>query len=203
MILTSMPTSDITALVRGQLADTRGWNVQSFSVGAEPDSLHSLQLGTNASMSKLYTGDVQIVKQLIDKIENGDVFDVDEYYEAEVKNVPNYNSFYKVSESSSYSNGSSNNNTTKTTEAVREKTQAATRATAAPTEAATVTQPATEAPTPAPTEATTPATQPATEKTTQAPAPTPAEATLPAPAPVQANAAKEANNYSSVEKTTP
>lgn len=91
-----MPTSDITALVKGQLADTREWNVQKFSIGAEPDSLPSLQLGTNASMSKLYTGDVEMAKKLIDKIENGDVFNVDEYYEAEVKNIPNYNSFYKI-----------------------------------------------------------------------------------------------------------
>ena len=65
MILTSMPTSDITALVRGQLADTRGWNIQSYSVGAEPDSMYCLQLGKNASVSKLFTGDVEIAKRLL------------------------------------------------------------------------------------------------------------------------------------------
>lgn len=156
MILTSMPTSDITALVKGQLADTRGWNVQSYSVGAEPDSLPSLWMGTNASMSKLYTGDVEIAKQLIDKIEQGEIFDVDEYYEAEVKNIPNYNSFYKLNEISSYNKNSST--TTKTAEAVAEtKAQTTKKAetTIKATEAATV------APTAAPTEASTPA---ATEK---------------------------------------
>lgn len=160
MILTSMPTSDITALVKGQLADTRGWNVQSYSVGAEPDSLPSLWMGTNASMSKLYTGDVEIAKQLIDKIEQGEIFDVDEYYEAEVKNIPNYNSFYKLNEISSYNKNSST--TTKTTEAVAEtKAQTTKKAetTIKATEAATVAP--TAAPTVAPTEASTPA---ATEK---------------------------------------
>lgn len=156
MILTSMPTSDITALVKGQLADTRGWNVQSYSVGAEPDSLPSLWMGTNASMSKLYTGDVEIAKQLIDKIEQGEIFDVDEYYEAEVKNIPNYNSFYKLNEISSYNKNSST--TTKTTEAVAEtKAQTTKKAetTIKATEAATVAP--TAAPTVAPTEASTPA----------------------------------------------
>ena len=156
MILTSMPTSDITALVKGQLADTRGWNVQSYSVGAEPDSLPSLWMGTNASMSKLYTGDVEIAKQLIDKIEQGEIFDVDEYYEAEVKNIPNYNSFYKLNEISSYNKNSST--TTKTTEAVAEtKAQTTKKAetTIKATEAATVVP--TAAPTVAPTEASTPA----------------------------------------------
>lgn len=152
MILTSMPTSDITALVKGQLADTRGWNVQSYSVGAEPDSLPSLWMGTNASMSKLYTGDVEIAKQLIDKIEQGEIFDVNEYYEAEVKNIPNYNSFYKLNEFSSYNKNSST--TTKTTEAVAETKAHTTKkaeTTIKATEAATV------APTAAPTEASTPA----------------------------------------------
>lgn len=156
MILTSMPTSDITALVKGQLADTRGWNVQSYSVGAEPDSLPSLWMGTNASMSKLYTGDVEIAKQLINKIEQGEIFDVDEYYEAEVKNIPNYNSFYKLNEISSYNKNSST--TTKTTEAVAEtKVQTTKKAetTIKATEAATVAP--TAAPTVAPTEASTPA----------------------------------------------
>ncbi len=204
MILTSMPTSDITALVKGQLADTRGWNVQKFSVGAEPDSLHSLQLGTNASMSKLYTGDVEIAKRLIDKIENGDVFDVDEYYESEVKNIPNYNSFYKINESSSSSgssSNSSNNNTTKTTAAVKE-TQAAVKKTTA---AARSTEAETEAPVQPETDATTPTNPPAepttATSTTEATKAT-AEVNPTAPA-VEAPKASAENYVGSVEKTTP
>lgn len=203
MILTSMPTSDITALVKGQLADTRGWNVQSYSVGAEPDSLPSLWMGTNASMSKLYTGDVEIAKQLIDKIEQGEIFDVDEYYEAEVKNIPNYNSFYKLNEISSYNKNSST--TTKTTEAVAEtKAQTTKKAetTIKATEAATVAP--TAAPTVAPTEASTPA---ATEKPAATEASTAAtiKATTqdtPANQPA-ANQNADNNSNNAAAKTTP
>lgn len=203
MILTSMPTSDITALVKGQLADTRGWNVQSYSVGAEPDSLPSLWMGTNASMSKLYTGDVEIAKQLIDKIEQGEIFDVDEYYEAEVKNIPNYNSFYKLNEISSYNKNSST--TTKTTEAVAEtKAQTTKKAetTIKATEAATVAP--TAAPTVAPTEASTPA---ATEKPSATEASTAAtiKATTqdtPANQPA-ANQNTDNNSNNAAAKTTP
>ena len=186
-----MPTSDITALVKGQLADTREWNVQKFSVGAEPDSLPSLQLGTNASMSKLYTGDVEMAKKLIDKIENGDVFNVDEYYEAEVKNIPNYNSFYKLNGISS--NNSSN--TTKTTSAVKETQPATTRRsvkTTAATEEEITTTKATEPATAKPTEATAAPTQ----KTTEATAATTTAAAAEAPK-------AEAGNISDVERTAP
>lgn len=202
MILTSMPTSDITALVKGQLADTRGWNVQSYSVGAEPDSLPSLWMGTNASMSKLYTGDVEIAKQLIDKIEQGEIFDVDEYYEAEVKNIPNYNSFYKLNEISSYNKNSST--TTKTTEAVAEtKAQTTKKAetTIKATEAATVAP--TAAPTVAPTEASTPA---ATEKPSATEASTAATikaTTQDTPANQPAANQNTDNNSNNAAKTTP
>ncbi len=202
MILTSMPTSDITALVKGQLADTRGWNVQSYSVGAEPDSLPSLWMGTNASMSKLYTGDVEIAKQLIDKIEQGEIFDVDEYYEAEVKNIPNYNSFYKLNEISSYNKNSST--TTKTAEAVAEtKAQTTKKAetTIKATEAATVAP--TAAPTVAPTEASTPA---ATEKPSATEASTAATikaTTQDTPANQPAANQNTDNNSNNAAKTTP
>lgn len=194
MILTSMPTSDITALVKGQLADTREWNVQKFSVGAEPDSLPSLWLGHNASMSKLYTGDVEMAKKLIDKIENGDVFNVDEYYEAEVKNIPNYNSFYKLNGISS--NNSSN--TTKTTSAVKETQPATTRRsvkTTAATEEEITTPKATEPATVKPTVATE-ATAAPTQKTTEATAVTTTAAAAEAPK-------AEAGNISDVERTAP
>ena len=189
-----MPTSDITALVKGQLADTREWNVQKFSIGAEPDSLPSLQLGTNASMSKLYTGDVEMAKKLIDKIENGDVFNVDEYYEAEVKNIPNYNSFYKLNGISS--NNSSN--TTKTTSAVKETQPATTRRsvkTTAATEEEITTPKATEPATVKPTVATE-ATAAPTQKTTEATAVTTTAAAAEAPK-------AEAGNISDVERTAP
>ena len=197
MILTSMPTSDITALVKGQLADTREWNVQKFSIGAEPDSLPSLQLGTNASMSKLYTGDVEMAKKLIDKIENGDVFNVDEYYEAEVKNIPNYNSFYKLNGISSNSSSSSSN-TTKTTSAVKETQPATTRRsvkTTAATEEEIANTKATEPATVKPTVATE-ATAAPTQKTTEATAATTTAAAAEAPK-------AEAGNISDVERTAP
>lgn len=206
MILTSMPTSDITALVRGQLADTREWNVQKFSVGAEPDSLPSLWLGHNASMSKLYTGDVEIAKKLIDKIENGDVFDVEEYYDSEVKNIPNYNSFYKINESSSSSSSSSNNSNynTKTTAAVKEtqaavkKTTSAAKTTEAETDAPVITEHETTTPTPTnpPTEATTTTTK-ATEATSKTASDNPGVSAVEAPKAVSENLVE------AIEKTTP
>ena len=145
-------------------------------------------------MSKLYTGDVEMAKKLIDKIENGDVFNVDEYYEAEVKNIPNYNSFYKLNGISSNSSSSSSN-TTKTTSAVKETQPATTRRsvkTTAATEEEITTPKATEPATVKPTEATAAPTQ----KTTEATAATTTAAAAEAPK-------AEAGNISDVERTAP
>lgn len=197
MLMIGPTGSGKTYLVKGQLADTREWNVQKFSVGAEPDSLPSLWLGHNASMSKLYTGDVEMAKKLIDKIENGDVFNVDEYYEAEVKNIPNYNSFYKLNGISSNSSSSSSN-TTKTTSAVKETQPATTRRsvkTTAATEEEIANTKATEPATVKPTVATE-ATAAPTQKTTEATAATTTAAAAEAPK-------AEAGNISDVERTAP
>lgn len=202
MILTSMPTSDITALVRGQLADTRGWNIQSYSVGAEPDSMYCLQLGNNASVSKLFTGDVEIAKRLIDKIENGEIFDVNEYYDSEVKNIPDYDSFYNIT-SSMYNSGS-NNATTKETEAVKETQPVTTKKPVSTTKATETTFAATSEAASENTTATTTAPDNTTAPTTTA---APTQKTTPAESDNNSNNNNSNNNNNNIrndiEITTP
>ena len=89
MLYTNMPVSDITSLVKGQLANSRSWNIQTYSTGAEPDSRLCQHFGSYRSVSLLYQADVDIARQLAKKIINGDIFDAQEYYDEEISKVSN------------------------------------------------------------------------------------------------------------------
>lgn len=165
MILTSMPASDITSLVKGQLADTRGWNIQTFSIQAEPDSLYSPGNGDFASMSKLYKSDVDVAKKLIDKIENGETFDLDEFYEEETKNVTTIEYLNVTDSSRRNPSTSSSSSTQKETQATTKSSQTTTKQTTTTTkETESSIEPSKE--TQKETQSTTAATEKSTEATT-------------------------------------
>jgi LCP family protein required for cell wall assembly len=80
MILTNMPTSTITALIKGQLSNGTSWNVQSYSVSGTPVKRDCTVYGLSQKSVDLPDYDtVNIACDLINKINNGEVFDVDEY----------------------------------------------------------------------------------------------------------------------------
>lgn len=83
MMLTNMSTSTITALIKGQLADSTPWNVQSYSAGAAPDETNH----RNGQVYGLYGMSVVIPDydsvntaiQMINSVYNGEVIDVENF----------------------------------------------------------------------------------------------------------------------------
>lgn len=77
---TSMPQDTILSLIKDMLNDYSKWNVQSYNVTGEVGTGNSsfFQL-KNMSVIMPDETSINTAKDLIDKIENGDVFDVDEY----------------------------------------------------------------------------------------------------------------------------
>lgn len=82
MFITNMSTDVITALVRGQLADTRGWTIQSYSAEAI-DSMSGIQplevWGGTGWVAYPDYNSVNTAIKLMNKIKNGEVFSVDDY----------------------------------------------------------------------------------------------------------------------------
>ena len=151
MLYTNMPVSDITSLVKGQLANSRSWNIQTYSTGAEPDSRLCQHFGSYRSVSLLYQADVDIARQLAKKIINGDIFDAQEYYDEEISKVSNPTglmSLPNTSKSSSTNKEETSAATSTKSSSTTKQQQTTTKATAAPTEAATTTAAPTQTPAP-------------------------------------------------------
>ena len=76
---TNMPQSSFTKLVNMTLEDST-WNIQSYSTMYDSfATLYSPLLTFNVDMTILDETSVQIVTEMIDKVEAGDVFDVNSY----------------------------------------------------------------------------------------------------------------------------
>ena len=89
MFLTNIPTSTISDLVKLQLSDGTAWNIQTYSIegstqppaGQGPAYLEITGL-RGASVVYPYADSINTAIQLMSKIQNGDVFDVDEYVDS-------------------------------------------------------------------------------------------------------------------------
>jgi anionic cell wall polymer biosynthesis LytR-Cps2A-Psr (LCP) family protein len=80
MVLTNMPTEVMTNLIKSQLSDSTPWNVQSYSVGyTQSGSMYCELYGNYASCLLPDYDDINTAIKLINKIENDEVFDVDEF----------------------------------------------------------------------------------------------------------------------------
>lgn len=80
MVLTNMPASTMTALIKGQLANATAWNVQSYSAEGTPASRDCTVYNLSAKSVVLPDHDsVNTAIELINKVINGDVFNVEEY----------------------------------------------------------------------------------------------------------------------------
>ena len=80
MIYTDMPVNSITSLIRSQLSGGEDWNIQSYSidgdVGVKNGQVYGLK---NMSVVLPYDNDVEVAREMISKIINGETFDVTEY----------------------------------------------------------------------------------------------------------------------------
>lgn len=87
MMITNMPTSNITSLIKAQLDDMRSWNVQSYSLGTAGIAYRDGQLFGLKNMSVVLPdyNSVNVAIELMNKIYYGEVFNVDEY----VSTLPN------------------------------------------------------------------------------------------------------------------
>lgn len=84
MILTNMSTSTMTALIKGQLSNGTAWNVQSYSAEGTPASRDCTVYNLKQKSVVLPDYDsVNTAIELMSKITNGEVFDVEEYLSAE------------------------------------------------------------------------------------------------------------------------
>lgn len=107
---TSMPQDTILSLIKDMLNDYSKWNVQSYNVtgyGGEYKDSTFFQL-KNMSVVMPNQDSVNTARDLIDKVENGDVFNVDEYLGISDEN-----------ESQSSSTTKSNTNTQETTRSAK------------------------------------------------------------------------------------
>ena len=83
MVLTNMPTEVITNLIKGQLSNSTPWNVQAYAVGAKSSgSMYCELYGTYASCLTPDYDDINTAIKLVNKIENDEIFDVDEFVES-------------------------------------------------------------------------------------------------------------------------
>lgn len=82
MMLTNMPTSTIASLVKDQLSDSTPWNIQSYSITGTTGTRDG-QVSGLVGMSVVFpdTDSINLAIQLMSKITNGEVFDVDAYVE--------------------------------------------------------------------------------------------------------------------------
>jgi LCP family protein required for cell wall assembly len=86
--LTNIPNTAISELVKAQLADSTPWNIQTYSIGGGTDTCY-LEVTNlyNASVVKPSYEDINIAIKLMESVQQGNVFDLDEYV-AELKSNP-------------------------------------------------------------------------------------------------------------------
>jgi LCP family protein required for cell wall assembly len=86
--LTNIPNTAISELVKAQLADSTPWNIQTFSISGGTDTCY-LEVTNlyNGSVVKPSYEDINIAIKLMESVQQGNVFDLDEYV-AELKSEP-------------------------------------------------------------------------------------------------------------------
>jgi len=89
--MTSMPKETITALLKDTLNDPKAWNVQMYSVsGFEGPNVRSNLYPNDPLLSEMSVtypdyDSINTAKELMSKVRNGDVFNVEEYLSSQTK----------------------------------------------------------------------------------------------------------------------
>lgn len=80
LFLTNIPNTAITELVKAQLSNNTPWNIQTYSISGTTDERPLEVTGAkNASIVIPDTSDINTASELINKIKNGETFNVDDY----------------------------------------------------------------------------------------------------------------------------
>ena len=88
MFITNMPTKAITSLAKNQLKDNTPWNIQSYSVGAASTGMRRCEVyGFNASCVIPDYNSVNLAIQMINNIQNGIIFDVNELTNPQIEGI--------------------------------------------------------------------------------------------------------------------
>ena len=83
MFLTNIPNSAISELVKAQLSDSTPWNIQTYSINGTTGYRYLEVTGlSNASCVMPYADDINMAINLMSKIQNDEIFDVDTYIES-------------------------------------------------------------------------------------------------------------------------
>lgn len=90
MFLTNIPTSTISDIVKMQLSDSKSWNIQTYSINGtteppagQPAAYLEITGLRGASVVYPYADSINTAIKLMSMIQNGEVFDVDEYVESQ------------------------------------------------------------------------------------------------------------------------
>lgn len=90
MFLTNIPTNTISDLVKLQLSDSKAWNIQTYSIegtteppAGQPAAYLEITGLRGASVVYPYADSINTAIKLMSMIQNGEVFDVDEYVESQ------------------------------------------------------------------------------------------------------------------------
>ena len=90
MFLTNIPTSTISDIVKMQLSDSKSWNIQTYSIdgtteppAGQPAAYLEITGLRGASVVYPYADSINTAIKLMSMIQNGEVFDVDEYVESQ------------------------------------------------------------------------------------------------------------------------
>lgn len=125
MMLTNMPTASITSLVKGQLSNSRAWNIQTYTCDGLTGGDYRYCQITGAGYASVvvpYQLSIDTAKEMINKIEAGEIFDVDEFVEEKTNSCTNpyqlisvpANSSKPATTGSTDSSGSSSTNSSST-----------------------------------------------------------------------------------------
>ena len=90
MFLTNIPTSTISDIVKLQLSDSKSWNIQTYSIdgtteppAGQPAAYLEITGLRGASVVYPYADSINTAIKLMSMIQNGEVFNVDEYVESQ------------------------------------------------------------------------------------------------------------------------
>ena len=114
LFLTNIPNKAISELVKAQLSNNTPWNIQSYGINGATDEKRHLEVvgAYNASIVLPYVDDIKNATAMMNKVLDGEVFDVDEY-------VSTHESSKETMDPLNNKNSSGSSTTSKTTDTTK------------------------------------------------------------------------------------
>lgn len=118
LFLTNIPNKAISELVKAQLSNNTPWNIQSYGINGATDEKRHLEVvgAYNASIVLPYVDDIKNATAMMNKVLDGEVFDVDEY-------ISTHESSKETMDPLNNKNSSGSSTTSKTTDTTKTDTK--------------------------------------------------------------------------------